>query len=218
MKLRLDKVTLRHGDAAPLLAEVNLSLDPGDFVLIEGPSGCGKSSLLRLLNRLQEPASGQLLVDGEAVIESATPAFRRRSAYLQQTPVMLDGSVRDNLLLPFRIASTRRSLPSDQTLRQWLDRFLLQAVKLEDVAPHLSVGQQQRLALIRLLLTEPELLLCDEPTSALDDDSRRIVLEALQQANLETGMAIVLVSHDGLVLDKVQPRRLRIVDGHLEEA
>ncbi len=86
-------------------------------------------------------------------------------------------------------------MPGDEVLRTWLDDLLLVDVALEADAGVLSVGQQQRLALIRTLLAGPEILLCDEPTSALDADSKGVVDAWLERANVERGIGIVLVTH-----------------------
>ena len=116
--------------------------------------------------------------------------------FVQQTPVMVTGSVRENLHYPFGFKAQRgQQSPGDEVLRTWLDDLLLDDVALDDDAVVLSVGQQQRLALIRTLLVEPEILLCDEPTSALDTDSKEVVDAWLERANVERGLGIILVTH-----------------------
>lgn len=195
MKIELRNVSLTYV-GSPLLRDVSLVVLPGQFVLIEGPSGSGKSSLLRLLNRLQEPTDGTILVDDRPAREHEVMRLRRRIGYVQQTPVMLDGNVAANLGLPFRFRATgHHAAPTSARLRTLLDEFLLHDVSLDDDATRLSVGQKQRVALIRTLLTEPQVLLCDEPTSALDPQSREIVQAALERLNIEHAMSIILVTH-----------------------
>ena len=196
MKIELQKIELSFGDKPPLLQDLDFMLDAGDFALIHGPSGCGKSSLLRVLNRLQEPSAGRILIDGRPAGEYEVTQLRRRMGFVQQTPVMVTGSVRENLHYPFGFKAQRgQQSPGDEVLRTWLDDLLLDDVALDDDAVVLSVGQQQRLALIRTLLVEPEILLCDEPTSALDTDSKEVVDAWLERANVERGLGIVLVTH-----------------------
>ncbi|NKB72574.1 MAG: ATP-binding cassette domain-containing protein [Candidatus Latescibacteria bacterium] len=196
MRIELHKVTLHYPDKPPLLDDLDFVLEEGDFALVRGDSGSGKSSLLRLCNRLQEPTAGQIRIDGKAAAELEVTQLRRRLAYVQQTPVMAPGSVQANLLYPFSFKAQRgQSAPAPDALRPMLDRFRLGDVDLKDEAGKLSVGQQQRLALVRALLTEPEVLLCDEPTSALDPHSREIVEDALEQANSERGIGVIMVSH-----------------------
>ena len=121
--------------------------------------------------------------------------LRRRIGYIQQTPVLVEGNVRQNLQLPYGFAANRdQALPTDDELRGWLDRLALSRVVLEDKAQSLSVGQKQRLCIIRSLLLRPDLLLMDEPTSALDRESREIVEEMTESQNRQ-GMTILMVTH-----------------------
>jgi putative ABC transport system ATP-binding protein len=221
MKIELRDVSLDYGAAAPLLSRVSLAIEGGEFVIIEGPSGSGKSSLLRLLNRLHEPTAGGIIVEGRPMSDYEVTALRRRVGYVQQTPMMLEGSVVDNLHLPFRFRSAqRRTAPAPDRLRQLMDEFLLHDVGLSDTATQLSVGQKQRIALLRTVLTEPEVLLCDEPTSALDPESREIVQMALERFNVDARMTVVVVTHFDFEPKRVRPRRYRLTkqDGLREVA
>lgn len=211
MKIQLRDVALMYDDAAPLFQNISLDIDAGRFLLIEGPSGSGKSSLLRLLNRLQEPTAGEILIDGKQVDAHDVPAFRRRIGYLQQSPVMVEGNVADNLSLPFRFATARPAVaPRAAAMRSLLQEYLLQDVDLASDASKLSVGQKQRIALIRMLLMQPEVLLCDEPTSALDPASREIVQDSLERLNLEQQMTVVVVTHLDFKPQHATPLRYRL--------
>ena len=197
MRLDLRGASLRFGDHEPLFEGVDLSVEGGRLVVIEGASGCGKSSLLRLLNRLQEPTSGQLLVDGSLGKDADVTALRRRAALVPQTPVARAGSVRDNLCWPLSFRANRgRTAPADEPLRRQLDVLLLQDVALDDEARTLSVGQRQRLAFLRAQLLEPEILLCDEPTAALDGEARTVI-ETQLAAHCAAGAGVVVVTHQG---------------------
>ncbi len=218
MKLELASVSLQYNGRPPLFRDVDLVLESGEMILLKGPSGSGKSSFLRLLNRLQEPTSGQLLVDDRPADEHEITALRRRIGYVQQTPVMIDGTVRDNLLLPYRFKASRgESPPPREQLRQLLDGYNLREVGLDDDASPLSVGQKQRVALIRSLSVAPELLLCDEPTSALDPDSRAIVEGELERCYRQRGMGVVLVTHIDSELASMRSRTLLLDGGTLRE-
>lgn len=203
-------------DGKQLLDDVSLSVGSGDFLLVRGPSGSGKTSFLRLLNRLNEPASGEIRVDGTSIADHPVTALRRRVAYLQQTPVTLDTSVRENLLIGFGFRACEDNIPEDDALVAMLQDFLLTDVTLEDDASNLSLGQKQRLAFIRLLLAKPSALLCDEPTSALDPDSRSVVERQLETLNRD-GMTIVCVTHLDYAPKEVTPRRFTLEAGHLTE-
>ena len=196
MRVELKNVSLAYGDKSPLFQNLNLRVEPGDFVTIRGPSGCGKSSLLRLINRLQSPSFGQLTVDDLPIEQYDVTGLRRSIGYVQQVPVMIDGFVRDNLNLAFQFKTARSaSLASEDTFRASMDEFLLNDIDMDEPAGTLSVGQKQRIALIRALLTEPRVLLFDEPTSALDDKSRSLVESWLARLNLNEIISVVLVTH-----------------------
>lgn len=218
MKIETANLTLRFGDKDPLFENFDLDISSGDFLLIQGPSGSGKSSILRLFNRLIEPTSGQLRFDGQPIADAEVPALRRRIAYVQQTPVVVPGSVRENLEYSFTFkVAAKEPKPSAETLRRWLDDFLLDDVDLNDDASTLSVGQQQRIAFIRILLVQPDFLLCDEPTSALDQQSREIVENWLEKINLEQRIGILLVTHLDFIPKQVTPRRFLLEEGVLKE-
>lgn len=217
MKIELDNLSLHFGDDDYLLHDVSLVVEQGDYVIINGPSGSGKSSLLRLLNRLQDPSNGRLLVDGRTVVDRDVTSLRRRFGFVQQTPVMFSGNVRTNLLLPFSYGIVAGSSPpADEVLRERMAAFLL-AIDLEDDVQPLSVGECQRLSLIRALLTNPEVMLCDEPTSALDPESRALVEARLADLCVTEGKTIVLVTHYDIKADAPTTRRLRLGEGRLVE-
>lgn len=217
MRLEIKNLSLRYGTKKPLFEGVNLTVDSGDFVLIHGPSGSGKSSFLRLPSRLQEPASGEILLDGRSVRRRDVTELRRTVGYVQQTPEMAGGAVRSNLTLSFTFRAAReKRLPDEDMLRTLLDDFLLQDVDLDDDAETLSMGQKQRIALIRTLLSEPRFLLCDEPTSALDPESKSVVETWLERLALEQNIGIVKVTHLDFRPERIRARRYRL-DGGLQE-
>jgi putative ABC transport system ATP-binding protein len=159
-----------HGDVR-VLDGVSLGVAPGEIVDVVGPSGSGKSTLLRALGRLLPVSSGALLYDG-APAETLTPQqWRRVIALVPQKPVLVSGSLRDNLLLPWTLAVRKgQRAPGDDVLAAGLARLGVDAA-LDRDATRLSVGQAARVALLRTLLTGPRVLLLDEPDAALDDVS-----------------------------------------------
>lgn len=183
----LRDVSVVKGDAT-LLAGVSLDLSAGRCTALLGPSGAGKSTLLRLLNRLEEPAGGQILLDGTPVETFDVRALRRRVGLVQQVPVALG----DTVLADLRVGTpaltraaagdllARVGLPGD-----WLDR----------ARSSLSGGEAQRCCLARALAVGPEVLLLDEPTAALDASAVGAVEEALAGL-VSAGLTTVLVSHD----------------------
>ncbi|MDA0838109.1 MAG: ABC transporter ATP-binding protein [Planctomycetota bacterium] len=207
MKIELRNVSLRFDGKPVLLRDVNLIIEKGEFLLIRGPSGCGKTSLLRLLNRLAEPDGGEIVFDGNPSTDDKVTSLRRRIAYVQQTPVMLEGRVRENLQFGFGFRSAEnRKFADDAELKERMDRLSLDEVSLDDIAAKLSVGQQQRVALIRSMLTQPEVMLCDEPTSALDPESARLVENSIERMCFEQGVSVVMVTHRSYQPEKVKYR------------
>ena len=214
--LHVDSLTFAY-NSTPVLRGLTLRVGRGETVVIRGASGCGKSTLLRLLARLEATPAGTVRLDGEDITGIPATAYRRRVAYLQQLPVMATGSVRDNLLLPFRYGT--HNPPGDDVLRTRLDAVDLRDVTLEAPASELSIGQQQRVALLRLRAMAPELLLLDEPTASLDGDSARLLLHAATTADGGDGThapALIIVAHQELPFDAAH-RTLRMRDGVLEE-
>ena len=191
---------------SPVFRELDLVVAEGEFALVKGASGTGKSTLLRLICRLQAYEEGRILFKGLNV-ESYKPAELRRSiTYVAQIPSMIDASVKENLLFPFFFAANgEMTKPSDDRLSEMLEQFYLQDISLLQQARNLSVGQQQRIALVRALLLDPEILLLDEPTSALDARSASMVFSIVEQLNTRQGKTIIMVTHSNRSLSVLSP-------------
>jgi len=195
MPLTLDRVTFAYPEGPTVLDAASLTIEPDSFVLVRGPSGAGKSTFLRLLCRLEEPQTGTVSFRGHAINDMIPADLRRSVAYVQQIPTLLTGTVRDNLLLPFSFkANTVLALPTDEELNSHLSSFLLHDVSLDSRADTLSVGQSQRICLIRSLLLNPEVVLMDEPTASLDSASAKIVLDKAAELSRD-GMTVIMISH-----------------------
>jgi putative ABC transport system ATP-binding protein len=194
--LECNQVSFAYPEKPPVLEHISLSFAPGSYTWLRGPSGSGKSTFLRLLCRLLEPSRGEIYFAGKPVKEIDPPSLRRQVVYLHQTPVVLDASVRENLLLPFTFQLNKiQPLPEDKVLSLQLEEFLLLGVFLETRATNLSVGQKQRLCLLRAMLLRPAVLLLDEPVAALDKESARVVLDMVQRLHQDQGVTILMVAH-----------------------
>lgn len=180
----------RHG--VPILNDVSLDLPRGSITGLVGPSGAGKTSLIRLLNRLDEPASGSIEYLGRPLAQYAVRALRRRIAFVFQTAALFPGSVADNLQAAWAVGPDAGHEPDMAAV---LDAVGLGASFARRPAAELSGGEQQRVALGRALMTSPEVLLLDEPTSALDPEATRRLLATLTTLAHERGVSIVLVTH-----------------------
>jgi ATP-binding cassette subfamily B protein len=168
---------------------IDLRVPAGEVTALVGPSGAGKSSLLRCLVRLDEPASGRVLVDGRDASELDPCTLRRRVGLVTQAPVMLPGDVRANLAYGLRSpAPLAEALAATGLGDDFLDRE----------ARELSGGEAARVAVARALVREPEALLLDEPTAALDAETEHALFErytAAAHADRANGRITLLVSH-----------------------
>lgn len=186
-RLLLDGVTFRVGCSTTMA--------------VTGPSGCGKTSLLRALAGLDESVTGNVRVRGRARAADGWPAFRREVVYVHQRPVMLDATVRDNLARPFRFRASSGSFDEPEA-RRLLGELRLDRALLGQAARSLSIGEQQRVALIRALLQDPVVLLLDEPTSALDVAARDATQDVLRRRSEDDGLAVLVVTHDHAHADR----------------
>ncbi|MGS0765455.1 ABC transporter ATP-binding protein [Syntrophomonas curvata] len=173
----------------------------GGILAIKGASGTGKSTLLRILARLVKPERGELFYQGKSSREISALEWRRKIHYVPQKAVMFEGTVEDNLRLPFSIKNI--TSPYDESLvGDYMSQLLLPAGLLPQKAHNLSGGEAARVALIRALLIKPEVLLLDEPTASLDNASRgRVISLAAGWVSEQTGRAIVLISHQDADLE-----------------
>ena len=201
--LLLDRVSVPFGAGAGLM-DISFSVARGQRLAIVGPSGVGKTTLLRAIAGLSPATTGRIVVNGRDV--TALRAEQRDVVYLHQAPVLFEHlTVGENVAFPLRI---RRVADSDVHTRV---AAALAAVRLDGLdrrAPHaLSGGQRHRVALARAIAARPAVLLLDEPLSALDPSLRDEVRAAIVAAQVESGAAIVFVTHDfddaGVLADEV---------------
>jgi putative ABC transport system ATP-binding protein len=194
--------TYRMGGAdVAAVTGVSLTVEPGEFVAVMGPSGSGKSTLLHLLGGLDQPTSGEVVLDGEVISrlgdDAATKLRREKTGFVFQffnlVPIL---SVRENVALPFIVAGRDPGGRDESTAI----RDVLAAVDLADREKHrpdeLSAGEQQRVALARALVHRPAILLADEPTGNLDYATGTEILDMLWRMCADRGQAVVLVTHD----------------------
>ncbi|MFO7983029.1 MAG: ATP-binding cassette domain-containing protein [Desulfuromonadales bacterium] len=219
--LRLENVTKRRlsveGDRIVLLRSIDFAVEDGRFTAIVGPSGGGKSTLLRLLNRLDDPTEGRILFNDQDITAIDPLSLRRRIGLVLQKPYMFEGTVRTNLLQPFIYSGKTATFPPDQKLLQTLDICQLPDDILDKTARNLSLGQQQRVSLARTLILDPEVLLLDEPTSALDRPTADRLGETFKQIGSRLDLTIVMVTHDLRLAGRVAEQLAYLERGEMLE-
>jgi putative ABC transport system ATP-binding protein len=188
-----------------LVEGLSLAIGPGDILALRGPSGSGKTTVLRAIVGLSDPLAGVVLSRGEPPAALGWPRFRRRIACVPQRAVLLDGTVRNNLELPFCYASAAGGL-DEARLKELMAALRLDRDLLEQEARTLSEGQRQRVALLRALLIEPDVLLLDEPTSALDHDNVLAVEELLRST------PALVVTHDAAQVERLAAQVIDLED------
>src|SRR5712691_596914 len=203
-----------HGDPAPsILDDVSFTVERGRALTLMGPSGSGKSSLLRCLNRLVESTSGTVRFDGRDTRSFDPRELRRRVALVMQTPVLFEGTVRENLRV--RPADAPGDFSEDR-LRATLAEVGLERDMLDRDSATLSGGEKQRVTIARALLRDPQALLLDEPTSALDPPTAALVVETISRLRETRGLSIVAVTHQPDLVRRLGGRLLYLVKGRAQ--
>jgi putative ABC transport system ATP-binding protein len=176
-----------------ILSNITLEIIPHQTTSLIGPSGAGKSSLLRLLNRLDDPTCGEILLDRLPLKSYNVLELRRKIGMVFQLPIMFQGSVRENIFYAHKFGNS-------QPARAWSAAQLLEMVGLDPEletrnAAQISVGQQQRVSLARTLATACEVLLLDEPAASLDPSAALEIMDLIKRLQHDMGLTIILVTH-----------------------
>jgi len=201
------------------LKGITLDIQSGDFMCVWGPSGSGKTTLLNLIGTIDEPTSGSLRFEGNAVssLSDDTKSNIRNSSIgfifqgFNLVPVL---SALENVMLPLQIGGTSVKEARERSIQR------LDQVGLSDFVTHrpdkLSGGQQQRVSIARALVTEPALVIADEPTANLDSHTAMRILDLMRSLNSEEHTTFIFSTHDQRLLNNVD-RRIRLEDGLVVE-
>lgn len=213
----ISKTYKKGKELVPVLTDINLEIQRGDFVALMGPSGSGKTTLLNLLGGLDSPSSGELIIAGQRIDKFSSGQLTKWRAqnvgfifqFYNLMPVL---SAEKNVELPLLLTN----LTSKE--RKAHVAAALDLVGLSERAKHypreLSGGQEQRVAIARALVSDPNLLLCDEPTGDLDRTTADEILALMQELNQSQQKTIVMVTHDPRAADHAR-RTLHLDKGKL---
>jgi len=194
--IRFDGITKKYGFET-VLSNISFSVGKGELAVLIGPSGCGKTTLLKIINRLIKPTSGNVYVNGESIFDKDEIELRRNIGYvIQQTGLFPHMTVRQNIEIVPRLQKKDRRRIAEKS-RQLMEMVGLEPDLFLDRYPsQLSGGQQQRIGVARALACEPEVILMDEPFSALDPPTRLQLQDELAQLQASVRKTIVFVTHD----------------------
>ena len=201
------------------LKEISLEIEKGDIFGIVGYSGAGKSTLLRLLNGLETPTSGTVLVDGKEISRLSERELRfarqKIGMIFQHFHLLWSRTVAENVAFPLEIAGVPKKQIKEKVRR------LLELVGLSERADaypaQLSGGQKQRVGIARALANDPDVLLCDEATSALDPETTASILRLLKEIHQKLGLTLVLITHEMSVVRAICNKMAVMENGRIIE-
>jgi ABC-type multidrug transport system fused ATPase/permease subunit len=214
--LALEDVSFSYG-REPVLRDVSVRIEPGEWVALVGPNGAGKSTIVNLMLGLYGPGSGRVLADGQPLDQIDVKALRRRVGVVLQDPPLFPGTVRENIAFGHPETSeedVRRAMDA-ATASDFVDELPLGIdTPVGDEGELLSGGQRQRIAIARAMLRGPRLVILDEPSTSLDRQATEALLRNLRE--LPEAPAVLLVTHDDVVA-RAAERTIAIRDGRIVE-
>ncbi|MCP1715027.1 tungstate transport system ATP-binding protein [Methanocalculus alkaliphilus] len=208
--LRIDGISKRFGET-DVLSGISADIEQGEFFTIIGPSGAGKSTLLRLINLLDTPTGGSISLDGISIHSDRSLEVRRRMGMVFQKPAVFKSTVYENIALGLRFRHEPESRIKEK-VSESLDLVQLGGFEGRK-AVTLSGGEMQRVAIARVMVTDPDLLLLDEPTANLDPVSVGVIEDLIIRINREFGTTIIMSTHDMFQGQRLAHRMGVMVDG-----
>lgn len=217
--VNVSKEFVNKDDNVHALRELSLTVEKGDIFGVIGFSGAGKSTLLRMVNALETPTAGQVLVQGQNLAQLSPAELRKTrkeiAMVFQQFNLLDSRTVFDNVAMPLKLNHVPKAEIAERV--EELLKFVELSDKRNAYPQKLSGGQKQRVGIARALATKPSILLCDEPTSALDPKTTDSILQLLQKVNRELGVTILIITHQISVIQKICNRVAVMENGRVAE-
>lgn len=195
--INIKNLSLQYGEEI-LFTDFNLSVEPGENVVLLGPSGSGKSSILHLLLGFIKPQTGEIKIDGSVLSPNTIKKIRKQTAWLPQELNLQMDTVKELLTETFQLHYNKKNAPSQALIEETLNALDLDASILNKKTNEISGGQKQRIMLASCLLLRKPLLLLDEPSSALDAESVERLAQLIKQ---QKGITVLSSSHDQKWID-----------------
>ncbi len=201
-----------------VLTDINVSFEKGTFNSIIGQSGSGKSTLMNIMGTLDTPTSGQVMLAGtdtsKASKDKLAEIRNKRVGFVFQFHYLLpEFTALENVLMPYRIGGGKVTKEIIEKAKEYLVLVGLEKV-INNNATKMSGGQQQRTAIARAILNNPDMILADEPTGNLDSDSTETVYNLLRGINEKLGTTFIIITHDRKIAEKAD-RIIEITDGSI---
>ena len=213
--IELNNVYKVYNNGVSALADVNLSIEKGEFVFVIGESGSGKSTLTKLLYREEKPNRGSVMVGGINVARlrngNVYKLRRKIGVVFQDFKLLPKLTVYENVAYPLESFGLSRSEIHEKVIDA-IDRVGLKD-KLRSFPNQLSGGEQQRVCIARAIVNDPKLIICDEPTGDLDPKLSREVMDVIEKINKELGATIIMATHDKEIVNRMKKRVICIHQG-----
>jgi cell division transport system ATP-binding protein len=216
--IRFEKVSKTYpGPGKPALDQVTVEVEKGEFVFLVGASGSGKSTALRLILRETRPTAGRVYVAGKEINRLAgwkVPRLRRQiGTVFQDFRLLPNKTVDENVAFAMQVTGkSRREI--QRVVPETLELVGLEG-KSSRMPDELSGGEQQRVAIARAVVNHPMILIADEPTGNLDPTTSEGIMNLLDRINIETGMTVLMATHDETIVDRMLKRVIELDDGVL---
>lgn len=215
--IRFEHVNKSFG-VEKVLVDFSLNIEEGEFLTVIGRSGCGKTTMLRMINGLQTPDSGKILVEGNNVAESDLIALRRRIGYVIQNKGLFPHMTVEENITYVPVISGKKDKQENRQLAMRLLKTVGLPQEMADRYPaELSGGQQQRVGIARALAADAKILLMDEPFGALDEITKRAMQDEMLSLQKKLHMTIVFITHDIREAMKLGDRVLVMEQGRIAQ-